>query len=103
MTAVAIPRPDAGEYASSYGGYVSRVPDGDLLRTFESQRRETQQLLAGLSEQKALHARMHAPEYYQQPSEVLRTDGARSGEIETLLTEKLERWEALEQKAKAAG
>lgn len=55
MTTAAIPRPDAGEYASSYSSYLSRVPDGDLLRTLESQRRETQQLLAGLSEQQARH------------------------------------------------
>ena len=57
MTAAAppIPRPVAGEYAPYYDRYIGKVPDGDLLRTLESQRRETQQLLAGLSEQKALH------------------------------------------------
>ncbi len=55
MTTVAIPRPDAGEYSSNYSGYLSRVPDGDLLRMLESQRRETQEVLAGLSEQQALH------------------------------------------------
>ncbi|HEV2751953.1 MAG TPA: DinB family protein, partial [Gemmatimonadales bacterium] len=54
MTA-AIPRPTAGEYAPYYDRYIGKVPDGDVLQTLESQRRETQQLLAGLSEQKALH------------------------------------------------
>ena len=55
MTAAVIPRPVAGEYAPYYDRYLSKVPDGDLLRMLESQRRETQQLLAGLSEPKALH------------------------------------------------
>jgi ATP-binding cassette subfamily F protein uup len=48
------------------------------------------------AEQKDLHARMHAPEYYRQPSDVLRADQRRSAEIEELLMEKLERWAALE-------
>lgn len=55
MTTAAIPHPVAGEYAPYYDRYVSKVPAGDLLGTLESQRRETQLLLAGLSEQKALH------------------------------------------------
>lgn len=52
---VAIPRPDATEYAPNYSGYVSRVPEGDLIGLLETQRRETQSLLAGLTEAKALH------------------------------------------------
>ena len=58
MTAAAtpaIPRPAAGEYAPYYGRYIDRVPDGDLLRTLEDQGRETQALLARLSDAKALH------------------------------------------------
>jgi uncharacterized damage-inducible protein DinB len=55
MTAAVIPRPDAAEYAPYYGTYIGKVPEGDLLRMLEDQRRETQQLLAGLSETKALH------------------------------------------------
>jgi ATP-binding cassette subfamily F protein uup len=51
------------------------------------------------AEQLALTAKMHAPEYYKQPPEVLRDDQKRTGEIEVLLHEKLERWEALESKA----
>ena len=54
------------------------------------------------AEQHALSAKMVSPEYYRQPAELLRADQARNAEIEKLLTEKLERWEALEAKAKAA-
>ena len=55
MTAAAIPRPVAAEYAPYYGRYIDKVPDGDLLRTLEDQGRETQAVLAGLSEAKALY------------------------------------------------
>jgi hypothetical protein len=34
-------RPDRGEYAEYYHGYVSRVPDGDILATLASQIDET--------------------------------------------------------------
>jgi ATP-binding cassette subfamily F protein uup len=54
------------------------------------------------SEQKELFARMHAPDYYRQPPAVLRSDQQRSAQIEALLLEKLERWEALEAKARTA-
>jgi ATP-binding cassette subfamily F protein uup len=54
------------------------------------------------SEQRALTARMSQPDYYRQPADVLRGDQQRSAEIENLLMEKLERWDALEAKAKAA-
>jgi len=54
------------------------------------------------AEQKELLARMHAPDYYRQPLRTLRADRARNAEIEALLHEKLERWEALERKQKAA-
>ncbi len=54
------------------------------------------------AEQRALAAKMSAPEYYRQAAQALREDQQRGGEIETLLMEKLERWEALEAKAKAA-
>jgi ATP-binding cassette subfamily F protein uup len=55
------------------------------------------------AEQHALAARMSEPEYYRQAPDVQRDDQRRSAEIEALLMEKLERWEALEIKAKAAG
>jgi ATP-binding cassette subfamily F protein uup len=54
------------------------------------------------AEQKELFARMHAPDYYRQPPDVLRRDQQRSAQIEARLLEKLERWEALEAKAGAA-
>ena len=54
------------------------------------------------AEQHALAARMSESDYFRQSPEVLRADQARGSEIETLLMEKLERWEALEAKAKAA-
>jgi ATP-binding cassette subfamily F protein uup len=62
-------------------------------RELESLPKEIEALEA---EQKDLHARMHAPEYYRQPPDVLRTDQRRSTEIEALLMEKLERWATLE-------
>ncbi|HET7296801.1 MAG TPA: DinB family protein [Gemmatimonadales bacterium] len=55
MIARTIPRPAAVEYAPYYGRYIDKVPEGDLLGTLEDQARETQTLLAGLSDAKALH------------------------------------------------
>ncbi|MGB8435557.1 MAG: ATP-binding cassette domain-containing protein, partial [Burkholderiales bacterium] len=55
------------------------------------------------AEQRALAARMSEPGYYRQAPDAQRDDQRRSAEIEALLMEKLERWEALEIKAKAAG
>jgi ATP-binding cassette subfamily F protein uup len=54
------------------------------------------------TEQQSLAARMSAPDYFKRSAEMLRADQARNAEIEKLLMEKLERWEALEAKAKAA-
>jgi hypothetical protein len=51
----AIPRPAPSEYAPYYGRYIDKVPEGDLFRTLEEQARETQRLLSGLSEARALH------------------------------------------------
>jgi ATP-binding cassette subfamily F protein uup len=48
------------------------------------------------AEQHGLAAKMHAPEYYKQPPDILRADQERIGEIEALLHQKLERWAALE-------
>jgi len=55
MTAATIPRPEPSEYAPHYETYISKVPEGNLLKALEDQRRETQQLLGGLPEAKALH------------------------------------------------
>ena len=54
------------------------------------------------AEQAALAARMSAPGYFKQPAGILRADQARSAEIEAQLMAKLERWEALDAKARAA-
>jgi ATP-binding cassette subfamily F protein uup len=51
------------------------------------------------AESRALSERMLAPDYYKQPPERLRADRGRTEEIEKLLMQKLERWEALEAKA----
>ena len=50
------------------------------------------------AEQHALAAKMSAPEYYRQAPDALRADQVRGADIERLLLEKLERWEALEAK-----
>jgi uncharacterized damage-inducible protein DinB len=52
---LAIPRPDASEYAPHYETYVSKVPAGDVVTILEDQRQETQELLAGIPEGRALH------------------------------------------------
>jgi uncharacterized damage-inducible protein DinB len=52
---LAIPRPDASEYAPHYETYVSKVPAGNLVAILEDQRQETQELLAGIPEGRALH------------------------------------------------
>jgi ATP-binding cassette subfamily F protein uup len=54
------------------------------------------------AEQRALAAKMSGAEYFRLPAEELRADQKRSGEIEALLMEKLEKWEALEAKAALA-
>jgi len=43
-------RPEAGEYASYYGRYVSEVPEGDVVETLERQLGETLALLGALDE-----------------------------------------------------
>jgi ATP-binding cassette subfamily F protein uup len=79
---------------------------GGRAKLTNKESRELQSLPAEISaletEQAALAARMTSPEYYRQPADILRADQARNGEIEKLLLEKLERWEELEAKAKAA-
>jgi hypothetical protein len=55
MANVTIARPGSTEYAPFYGGYVSEVPEGDLLAHLERQGRETTALLRGISEPKSQH------------------------------------------------
>ena len=48
-------RPAGDEYAPFFAGYVSLVPDGDVLDALERGRKETQQLLGRLSEEGAAY------------------------------------------------
>jgi hypothetical protein len=48
-------RPDAGEYAPFYAGYVAEMPDGDLLAALERQGEETFSLFSALPEERGGH------------------------------------------------
>lgn len=48
--ALAIPRPQPGEYAPYYERYIALVPGGDILATLDAQRRQTLLLLSGREE-----------------------------------------------------
>ena len=93
------------EEAASPKKVVSSKPKGAVklsykeTRELESLPKEIEALEA---EQRTLHAKMGEPDYYRQPPEALRAEQGRNAEIETLLMEKLERWHALESKAKPA-
>jgi ATP-binding cassette subfamily F protein uup len=54
------------------------------------------------AEQRALAAKMNAPDYYQAGGAAMKADHARSEELEALIHAQLERWEELEAKARAA-
>lgn len=48
-------RPESTEYAPFYAGYVSLVPEDDVLSAIETQSSETQKLLASLDDAAAMH------------------------------------------------
>lgn len=48
-------RPAETDYASSFAGYVSLVPEDDVLSVIEQQSSETQRLISSLDEQRAMH------------------------------------------------
>ena len=48
-------RPDSNDYGSWYAGYVSLVPEEDVLSAIETQSSETQKLLASLDDAHAAH------------------------------------------------
>ena len=50
MADVTIARPQPDEYAPYYGGYISRVPEGDLLAMLSTQLGETLALLRSIPE-----------------------------------------------------
>ena len=90
-----------GERASGERGVPAREKSRTKLSYKETRELEALpgEIEALEAEQKALYRKMHAPDYYRQPPETLRADQQRVEEIEALLTEKLERWGALEGKA----
>jgi ATP-binding cassette subfamily F protein uup len=53
-------------------------------------------------EQKALEEKTSAPDYFRAGAEAMRADSLRAAQIEKTLSEKLERWQALEAKARPA-
>lgn len=55
MPKTTIPRPAASEYAPFHAGYVSAVPEGDVLALMKKQNGETLRLLGKLSEKKSRH------------------------------------------------
>ncbi|HKC24480.1 MAG TPA: DinB family protein [Thermoanaerobaculia bacterium] len=53
MSAAALTRPDASEYAPYYGRYVSLVEDADVVSTLERQGRELSALVRAIPESRA--------------------------------------------------
>jgi uncharacterized damage-inducible protein DinB len=49
-------RPESNEFASYYGSYIARVPDGDIATTLTRQFDATQTLLSSLPEEKGAYA-----------------------------------------------
>ncbi len=93
------PSPSSASEASR-GGERARVKMSNKeKRELEALPREIEALEA---EQQTLAARMSAPDYFKQSPDILRADQGRNAEIEQQLIGKLERWETLEAKAKAA-
>jgi len=104
------------EYAGGWSDYLrqrkvtkeaempekKKIPEKKRMKLTYNETRELQSLPKEIealeAEQQALHAKMHAADYYKQPPEALRADSQRTAEIEKLLLEKLERWTALEGK-----
>jgi len=43
-------RPEPGEYAPYYDRYISLIPESDILKTLDSQRRQTMLMLSGRDE-----------------------------------------------------
>jgi ATP-binding cassette subfamily F protein uup len=91
-------RPAAGKEEKIENPSTPRLKSKTKLSYKETRELESlpKEIEALEAEQLALGAKMASPDYYEQPPDVLRADQARSAEIERLLMEKLERWEALE-------
>jgi ABC transport system ATP-binding/permease protein len=81
-------------------------PDRPRAKLSYKESRELEALPAALealeAEQRVLAAKMSAPDYYTHGAQAMREDQARSEEIETLMTTKLERWHELASRTTAA-
>lgn len=55
MTASVISRPQADEYATYYGNYISKVPDGDVLALLATQIGDTLKLIESIPEARGTH------------------------------------------------
>ena len=99
-------QPAARKGGSPAPSAAAPKPEKNRVKLSYKETRELEALPAELEtleeEQKQLQARMHAAEYYKQPPDVLRADREREAEITRLIDQKLDRWAALEDKAKSA-
>jgi ATP-binding cassette subfamily F protein uup len=99
-------QPAARKGGSPTPSAAAPKPEKNRVKLSYKETRELEALPAELEtleeEQKQLQARMHAAEYYKQPPDVLRADREREAEITRLIDQKLDRWAALEDKAKSA-
>ena len=55
MSTIATRRPEASEFAEYYTGYISRVPDADVLTFLDAQLGSTVALLRGIDDAKGNH------------------------------------------------
>jgi len=110
------------EYVGGYSDWVAQRPAitaativpkavpparrAERIKLSFKEQRELEALPAEIEalerEQSELQARMSAPDYHTTGAPQMKQDAARHDEIETALTASLERWSALEEKAKAA-
>ncbi len=105
-------RPSAAETAASTAAanqtaVSAPAPAAKKVKLSFKEQRELDGLPAELealeAEQKALTAKISAPDYFKQGGEAMRIDQKRADEIDGLLVSRLERWEALEAKVKGTG
>ncbi len=123
VTSVLAPEGDGKwkEYAGGYSDWLRQRPAAAVEEKFAAKAPAREKARVKLSykeqralealpgeiealeaEQKALEEHMRAPDYFKRSAEELKQDHRRAEEIEARLMEKLERWEALEAKAKGA-
>jgi len=100
------PAPLAPAPAAAAAAAPSAPRRGERVKLGFNEQRELAALPAELesleNEQAALLARMSAADYHATASAQMKADAERAGEVERLLEERLTRWMALEDKAKAA-